>query len=86
MGNSTNVICGTVLLLAVMAGIFVLTWHGTISGGEAITMATAIVGIAGGAFAVHAGVKAGSSAASPVVQPIAPTKPTKSTTTSVTGE
>jgi len=63
--NNVSMIVGAVLLLAVLAGVFVLAWHRTVSGGEALTVVTAIVGIAGGGFAMHAGVKAGSDASSP---------------------
>lgn len=55
-------LCATTLLLAVLAGVFVLAWHGTLTGTEAITIVTTIVGIAGGAFAVHAGVNVGAKA------------------------
>jgi mannose/fructose/N-acetylgalactosamine-specific phosphotransferase system component IIC len=56
--------CATALLLGVLGGIFFLAYHGTVTGGEAMTIVVAIVGIAGGAFSVHSGVNAGSKAAS----------------------
>lgn len=59
-----SIIAGTVLLLAVLAGVFVLAWHGTISGGEAMTVVISIVSLAGGILAVHSGVSAGGKASS----------------------
>lgn len=53
--------CGTLILLAVLGGIFALAWHGTISGGDAIGIIGTISGVGIGAFGVHAGVKAGAS-------------------------
>ncbi len=50
--------CGTLMLLAVLAGVFTLAWHGTFTGAEAFGIVTAIIGIAGGIFGVHSGVSA----------------------------
>lgn len=49
---------GAVLLLAlVLTGVFLLAWHKSITGTDALGVVTVIVGIAGGAFGVHLGVK-----------------------------
>lgn len=55
MNTNPNVsaICATVLLLAVLGGVFVLAWHGTLTGGQVVGVVMAIVGIAAAAFAVH---------------------------------
>lgn len=50
-------VSGTVLLLAVLGGIFVLAWHGTIPGSAVVGIVSTIVGIAGGILGVHTGVK-----------------------------
>lgn len=63
MGDSMSTISGAVLLLAVLAGVFALCWHGSITGGAALGVVGTVIGIAGGAFAVHSGVKAGATAA-----------------------
>ncbi len=67
-GSNPNIlaICGTALLLAVLGGIFALAWHGTFTGAEVFGLVTAIIGIAGGAFAVHSGVNAGANAANTI--------------------
>ncbi len=67
-GSRPNVlvVCGTVLLLAILGGIFALAWHGTFTGAEVFGLVTAIIGIAGGAFAVHSGVNAGAQAANTI--------------------
>jgi hypothetical protein len=57
--STTFTVCSTVILLAVLAGIFALAWHGIFTGAEVFGLVTSIIGIAGGAFAVHSGVKAG---------------------------
>lgn len=44
--------CGTILLLAVLGGLFALAWHGTISGAAVITVVTVIVS---GALAILGG-------------------------------
>lgn len=51
-------VCGTVLLLAILTVVGVLAWHGTLTGTDVGTVIVAIIGIAGGAFSVHAGVTA----------------------------
>lgn len=56
-----TMVCGTVILLAVLGGIFGLAWHGTITGGDAVAIIGTISGVGVGAFGVHAGVKAGAS-------------------------
>lgn len=78
--NRTNVISGTVILVTVLVGLFVLAWHKTILGVELVTIVTAIIGIAGGAFAHNSGVNAGASAAA-VTPPPAGGTTTVSTTT-----
>ncbi len=67
-GSNPNIlaICGTALLLAILGGIFALAWHGTFTGAEVFGLVTAIIGIAGGAFAVHSGVNAGANAANTI--------------------
>lgn len=69
MGNAVQTICGTVLLLAVLALIGTLAIHGSVAGSDAMVAITAIIGIAGGAFAVHAGVNAGANAAGSPMPP-----------------
>jgi hypothetical protein len=61
-----NVICGTVLLVTILVGVFALAWHGTLDGAVTAGILTAVIGIAGGAFAVQQGVKAGSEAANTI--------------------
>lgn len=64
MAQSTaSIIAGSVLLLAILAGVFTLTWHGDLTGGAALGVVGTIIGIASGAFAVHTGVSAGAKAA-----------------------
>ena len=58
-------ISGAAILLGVLGAIVALALHGTVSGSDAMVAITAIVGIAGGAFSVHAGVTAGAKAAAP---------------------
>lgn len=50
-------VSGTVLILTVLAGIFVLAWHGTVPGSAVVGIVSTIVGIAGGILGVHTGVK-----------------------------
>ena len=64
--STVLVICGTALLLAVLGSIVALALKGTVSGSDAMVTITAIVGIAGGAFAVHSGVNAGAQAANTI--------------------
>lgn len=53
-----GLIGGIILLAIVLAGVFVLAWHKSITGADALGIVSVIVGIAGGAFGVHLGVKA----------------------------
>lgn len=73
-GASPNVLvaCGTTILLAVVGAIVALALKGTVSGSDAMVAITAIIGIAGGAFAVHAGVNAGANAANTIPTPKPP--------------
>jgi hypothetical protein len=66
MNSTVQVIAGTVILIAVLASIVTLAFHGTVAGSDAMVAITAIIGIAGGAFAVHAGVAAGANAANTI--------------------
>lgn len=76
MGNSIQTIAGTLLLLGVLGSITAMAIVGTVTGSDAMVAITAIIGIAGGAFAVHAGVSAGANAAgAPMPPPEQPTKP-----------
>lgn len=61
-------ISGTVLLLAILGGIFVLAWHKTLTGVEVLGVLSTIVGIAGGAFAVHSGVSAAGKASARTIE------------------
>lgn len=63
MDSLVNVVCGTLLLLAVLAGVFVLAWHGTLTSAEVYGTVTTIISIGGAAFAVSHGVNAGKKAA-----------------------
>ncbi len=67
--STVTVVCGTAILLAILGGLFALTWHGSISGRDALTDIGIIAAAAIGALGVHAGVKAGASAASPPPPP-----------------
>lgn len=72
--NSTvTQICGSAILLGVLGAIVALALKGTVTGSDAMVAITAIIGIAGGAFAVHAGVSAGAKAAA--APPPTSTKP-----------
>ena len=64
-------ICGTVLLLVILGGAFALAWHGSITGAALLGVLGVIVGIAGGALGVHAGVTAASNVASSQPPPAA---------------
>lgn len=76
MNNIVQTVAGTVLLISVLASIVALALRGTVTGSDAMVAITAIIGIAGGAFAVHAGVSAGANAAgAPMPPPEQPTKP-----------
>lgn len=71
MSTDVQAAGGFLLLVGVIAAIVVLALHGTITGTQAMTALMAIITLGGGAFAVHAGVSAGSKAAA------APTDPEK---------
>jgi hypothetical protein len=68
-GSPIQTICGTVILLAVLATIATLAIQGTVAGAEAMVAITAIIGIAGGIVAVHSGVTAGANAAGSPMPP-----------------
>ena len=67
--NTTSVnptvawICGTVLLITVLVGLFVLVWHKSIAGTDALGVVGTIVAVGVGALGVHAGVAAGTKSA-----------------------
>lgn len=69
MSSAIQAICATILLLGVLAAITTMAIHGTVVGSDAMVAITAIIGIAGGAFAVHAGVNAGANAANNTTPP-----------------
>lgn len=46
-------ICGTILLVAILAGLFVLVWHGSIAGGALLGVVGTVLGIVAGIFGVH---------------------------------
>lgn len=64
MSDTLTTICATVLLAMILGGTYALTWHGSVTGDQALALvgviATAVLSI----FGVHTGVKAGASAAS----------------------
>lgn len=61
--DTVTKICATVLMLVILVGIFLLTWHGSISGGDALVAVGGIATAAVTAFGVHMGVQAGAKAA-----------------------
>lgn len=69
MNGAVQVIAGTLLLLGVLGAITAMAIQGTVAGSDAMVAITAIIGIAGGAFAVHAGVNAGANAAGSPMPP-----------------
>ena len=69
--STATIIGGAAILIAVLGAIVALALHGTVTGSEAMVAITAIVGIAGGAFSVHAGVTAGAKAANTTPPPAA---------------
>lgn len=69
MNSIAQVVAGTLLLLGVLTSITVMAIQGTVAGSDAMVAITAIIGIAGGAFAVHAGVSAGANAAGSPMPP-----------------
>lgn len=71
-----QLLLAAIILLAILVGIFLLAWHKTVSGGEALAVITTILGVVGGAFALHAGVNAGAKAATTTTD-VSPTQATK---------
>lgn len=61
--DNVRLVCGTVLLVSVLASIVALALHGTVTGIEAMAAIGTIITLGGGAFAVHVGVTAGARAA-----------------------
>lgn len=61
--GSGTIAAGTAIVVTVLVGIFVLAWHGTLTGVEIVGIVTSIVSIAGGILGVHVGIKAGGTAA-----------------------
>jgi hypothetical protein len=55
-------ICGTVLLLGVLGGVFALAWHGTITGASVALILTPIVAAASTLLGIHVGSSATASA------------------------
>jgi hypothetical protein len=72
MNNIAQAVGGAVLLLAVIATVALLAWHGTLTGAEAFGALTTIISLGGGAFAVHAGTNAGARAAGASTPPVDP--------------
>lgn len=74
-----------VIVLAIVAAVTVLSWHGTLSGSDALTIfvsvLTAVTGTAGAVTAAHVlTVSANSSQSGPSTNPVVPpTAPTGST-------
>ncbi len=62
-------ICATAIIVVVLAGVFTLVWHGSVSGGDALALVGGIVTLVGGIFGVHAGVNAGANAATKTSAP-----------------
>jgi hypothetical protein len=71
MNSSINTICGTALLITILIGVFVLAYQGMLTGAETVGILTAIIGIAGGAFAVQQGAKIGAEAANTIPSTVA---------------
>lgn len=61
--SDTQTIGGVAILIAVIASIVALAWHGTLSGAEAYGALISIITLGGGALAVHSGAKVGARAA-----------------------
>jgi hypothetical protein len=74
MSNNSDIqtVAGAALLLAVLASVVFLAYHGTLSGAEAFGALTTIITLGGGALAVHSGAKVGARAAG-VIDPAADT-------------
>lgn len=77
--NKLTTIFGGLTVLATLAGVFMLAWHGDIPGSAAVAVGTAALSSAGGALAVHAGAKLGLGSSNntpePVAAPVAPAEP-----------
>ncbi len=74
MSNNSDIqtLAGTGILLAVIAAIVLLAWHKVLTGTATAEMLITIIGLGGGALAVHAGAKVGARAAG-VTDSVAPT-------------
>jgi hypothetical protein len=68
------VVCGTVILVGVIAAVCALAVNGDIAGGDAIAILGTIITLGGGALAAHAGVTAGAKAANTIPTGITPEK------------
>jgi len=60
-GANPNIVavCGTAVILAVLAVIGILTWHGAVTGQQAMLVIGVIATAAVAIFGVHTGVTAG---------------------------
>lgn len=67
--NKLAAVLGSIVVLAVLAGVFVLAWHGDIPGSAALVVATSALSTVGGAFAVHSGAKLGLNASAAASAP-----------------
>ncbi len=56
--KAAALVCGTLLLIAILAGVFALAWHGTLTGTQALQVVMVIVALAGGVLGVHVGISA----------------------------
>jgi hypothetical protein len=74
--NSATTICATILLALIVAGLFVLAWHGTITGGDAIGIVGGIVAALLGMLGVHTGVSAAATALNTSTTPVSKTTTT----------
>jgi hypothetical protein len=79
-----TIVCGTAILLGVLAGVFALAWHKTITGGEAMGVVTTIIGIGAVAVGATAGTKAASTGAQSVAAALPPAVATRRSSTSST--
>jgi hypothetical protein len=62
--STVQTICGSLLLGLVLAGVFFLAYHGTITGDAALAVVGTIVGAGVGTLAHQSGAKVGARAAS----------------------
>jgi hypothetical protein len=51
-------ICATALLVVILAGVFALAWHGSITGAAVVGVVTTIAAAALAVFGVHTGANA----------------------------